>query len=57
MSCNTSNFVARVKRSGMNFGTSKDSKVCKWLYFVVTKKDPGLLFHFHVLISVNVGQS
>ena len=37
------------KRSGFGFQTWKFQKPSKKLYFRVTKKDLGLLFHFHVL--------
>ena len=39
-----------VKRSGFGFQTWKFQKPPKrFINFGVTKKDPGLLFHFHVL--------
>jgi hypothetical protein len=37
------------KRSGFGLQTWKFQKPSQNLHFGVTKKDPGLLFHFHVL--------
>ena len=38
-----------MKRSGFGFQTWKFQKPSQKLHFGVTKKDPGLPFHFHVL--------
>ena len=37
-----------MKRSGFGFQTWKFQKPTQKLHFGVTKKDPSLLFHFHV---------
>jgi hypothetical protein len=38
-----------MNRSGFGFQTWKFKKTFQKIHFGVTKKDPGLLFHFHVM--------
>jgi hypothetical protein len=38
-----------MKRSGFGFQTWKFQKTSQKLHFGLTKEDPGLLFHFHIL--------